>query len=98
MSTVDARTTIMDAAEQWHEEDMDGAFIFFSTTNDNKKGADVAAYVEKYKLGVIVKMRPTRNPNSENMLTMWVWTVNKKNFLSYWHQSTRYKENYKSDN
>lgn len=95
-SSSSARECVIDAAEKWHEEDMDGAFIYFSTVHTDR-GAEVGAYIRKYKLGVVTKMRPTLNPNSDNMLSMWVWTVNKKNFLAYWHKTNRYKENYKSE-
>lgn len=92
-----AREAVVDAAEGWFEEDKDGSYIFFSTTNEHRIGHATAAYIEKYNLGVVHKTRPTRNPNSENMLTMWVWTVNKKNFEAYWHKTNRYKKEYKSN-
>jgi hypothetical protein len=94
MSDNDARKSVVDAAEQWHEEDVDGAFVFFSSFGSSTAGQNIAAYIEKYKLGTVMKTRPTLNPNSGNVLTMWVWTVNKRNFRRFWRKTKRYKENY----
>lgn len=92
-----AREAVVDAAEEWYENGKDGAYIFFSTTNESRIGHAIAIYIEKYKLGVVHKTHPTRNPNSENMLTMWVWTVNKANFQAFWHKTRRYKKEYKEN-
>ncbi len=97
MDCNEAREAIVDAAEDWFDKDKDGAFIFFSATSDSRMGHEVAAYIEKYNLGVVQKTHAMRNPNSDNMLTMWCWAVNKRNFKSYWHKTNRYTKNYKEN-
>lgn len=95
MQCKEAREAIVDAAEDWFTEDKDGAFIFFSATSDSRMGLKIEAYINKYNLGVVHKSRATRNPNSDNMLTMWMWAVNKRNFKEFWHKTNRYQKNYK---
>lgn len=97
MSCKTAREAIVDAAEDWFTDDKDGAFIFFSTTNNSKIGSQIGAYITKYRLGTWMRTRPTLNPNSDNMLTMFVWTVNKQNFVRYWKNTKRYKANHVDD-
>ena len=92
-----AEESVTDAAQAWFEDDMDGAFIFFSVTNNSSRGRDMVEFIEKHDLGTVAKMRPTINPNSDNMLTMYVWTVNKSHFKSFWHKTDRYKEDYKDN-
>lgn len=76
-------TIFKDIAHTWFDNDYGYAYIFFSTTSPSKSGHNLATYITKHKLGTITKMRPVKNGNTENMLTMWVWTVNKKNFKAY---------------
>lgn len=97
MGSETARDAVIDAAEGWFEKDMDGAYIFYSVTSDSKIGHAIESYIGKYKLGMVHKTHSTRNPNSENMLTMWVWTINKTNFKAYWHSTKRYAKKYKND-
>lgn len=76
-----------EAARDWFEEDVDGAFIFWSTANHSilqVRGAEIATYIEKHKMGKVHKTSSMRNPNSEHMLTMWIWEVNKSAFKKFW--------------
>lgn len=84
-----AERSALDAAYYWFEHDKDGAHIFFSVTNRKLHGKNLAAYIIKNKLGTVIKTSPTKNPNSGNMLTMWVWTVNKATFRAFWDKHRR---------
>lgn len=78
---------VLNAAQQWCEDDMDAAFIFFSVIDMYAStGKALQEYIKKQKLGSVTRMRPTHNPNSGNMLTMYVWRVNKTNLRRYWRQ------------
>lgn len=96
MGCDNAREAVVDAAEWWFEKDKDGAYIFYSVTSDSRIGHAIESYIAKYKLGVVQRTHSTRNPNSENMLTMWMWTINKTNFKAYWHNTKRYAKKYKN--
>lgn len=81
----DSEKTIKDAARDWFENDMDGSFIFFSVTELYvAKGKDIAKYIKQHKLGKTHKTKSTKNPNSGNMLTMWMWEVHKTNFQKFY--------------
>lgn len=80
-----AKEAIADAARDWFDNDRDGAFIFYSVTKDYlQKGDGIKKYIEKKELGTVFKTRSLRNPNSENLLTMYLWQVNKKNFEKFY--------------
>lgn len=98
MDSNNAEEAVTDAAQNWFEGNKEGAFIFFSVIDKAEIGDEIAEHIVKNQLGSVVKMRPTLNPNSENILTMFVWTVNKSNFKSFWHKTERYKKHYKDDN
>lgn len=91
-----AREAIVDAAEGYFEEtENHRAYILFTTTGTARIGHNMAQYIAKYHLGVTHKTRPTVNGNTGNMVTVWLWTVNKRNFEAYWHKTNRYNKNYK---
>jgi len=87
MSADNAMQALVEAAESWYENDNDGAYIFFSVTNKSKRGDEMAALIKKLRLGTVLVTKATKNRNSGNMLRMYVWTVNKNNFKSFWLKS-----------
>lgn len=77
----------IDAANDWFAGEVrNGAYIFFSTTSGHKIGHNLAVFIEEHGLGKVIQTKPNRNPNSGNLLTMWVWTVDKKNFKAFWNK------------
>lgn len=52
-------------------------FIVFSTVRGTN-GKDLASYIKLNGLGTATKNKPALNPNSGNMLTVWVWRVDRK--------------------
>jgi hypothetical protein len=93
-----AREAVVDAAEGYFEEvDLTRAYILYTTTGDSRIGLAITQYISKYRLGVVQKTRPTLNNNTGNMVTAWMWSVNKRNFESYWHKTNRYIKNYKNN-
>ena len=60
-------------------------FILFTEVKEKgeDRGEKLARYIKENKLGSVVKT-PTRiNPNSDNKLHCFIWTINKKN-LKEW--------------
>lgn len=58
------------------------AFIVFSTVSGSN-GGTFTTYIRKHKLGTVTKMRANKNPNSQNMLSMWVWRVDRAKLLKH---------------
>lgn len=64
---------------------MDGAYVTFATANMglegtlglNTIGSRLATYIRKHDLGKVVTMKPVRNPNSGNILAVWLWQLNR---------------------
>lgn len=77
------------AAEGWFGGDLDGAFIFFSAVRGYDEGKELTGYIRKNKLGKVFKTDALRNPNSGNMLTMWVWQVDKISFKRWWNNKNQ---------
>lgn len=91
-----AREAVVDAAEGYFQETTNRrSFILYTTTGNSRIGHAITRYIAKYKLGAVQKTRPTLNGNTGNMVTAWMWSVNKKNFEAYWHKTNRYKKEYK---
>lgn len=59
------------------------AMILFSDVVDGDDvqspvpGSQLAAYITKEKLGTIWQSPEQHNPNTDNTIVLWVWTVNK---------------------
>lgn len=52
----------------------------FGFPPSTKRYGDLFAnYIEKNRLGTVVRSREVVNPNSSNLLTTYVWTVNPRN-------------------
>lgn len=54
-------------------------------------GDKLASYIRRYRLGSVSAARKARNPNSGNILGVYVWTVNRK-ALAKWYTTHPYKE------
>lgn len=61
------------------------AFIIFSDTERTKfkYGLDLAEFIKKNKLGTVGKTRAKINPNSNNKIIMWTWSINLKAFAKW---------------
>lgn len=81
--TSSGERAVLDAAEDWFGYDNQRAFIFYSTVRGTR-GEEITQYIRKHRLGVVKKMPPTMNGNTDNLLTMWVWAPNKQNFERWW--------------
>ena len=76
--------------ERFVEQEERVPFYFFTDTREVGGGSDgknLASYITKHKLGRIVQSRYKRNPNSGNMLRVWIWETNKRNFIRWYNKN-----------
>lgn len=72
-----------------HQEQLTGAFFIFSQAGSRSHYGDkLAAYIEEHKLGEVVVVGRKRNPNSGNMVKMFVWMPD-VNALKAWAKEHR---------
>lgn len=66
------------------------AFYLFTDTGGSKRssGGKLAKFITENKLGIVTASPTKRNPNSQNMLTVWVWAVNRRAFNA-WRRKNR---------
>jgi len=56
----------------------DGAFMMFSCPTSNSIGRKLAEFIKDNEFGVVTESPVRRNPNSGNMLRVFMWALNKK--------------------
>lgn len=49
------------------------AFVLFSDTAHSKGGNDLYRYIVENEIGNIMEFGPRKNPNTGNMIKLWVW-------------------------
>ncbi len=70
-----------DYDEPWRQ-----AFLIFTdNVSDSDNGKDLEDYIKEHKLGTVKATRQRRNPNTENMIKVWIWTPNERN-LKAWYR------------
>lgn len=71
-------------------------FVFSSITNGKtggkSPGTELAEFIEANGLGTVVKSGPSKNGNTKNKLTMWVWTPDKKALKAWGNKMAKNKE------
>ncbi len=82
---------LKDICQDWFD-DTPRAFLIFSCTNTEKAGKRLANYIKRNDLGVTHRMRPRLNPNSGNILHMWVWSVNNRKFKKFGKKKNWYQK------
>lgn len=73
------------AADGLYSDEYQGRFRFMvftgSTENDSlKTAAALKAFILKNKLGEVIKTKKRENPNTTNIIQMYVWTINHNTF------------------
>lgn len=65
--------------EVWRQfSPMGGSFIMFSCPTKYKMGRKFKQFIERHNLGTVHVSEVRKNPNSGNLLRMYMWTVNHK--------------------
>lgn len=54
-----------------------GALVFTQAVTGNTYGKEFADNIVKHKLGKVIEAPAFRNPNSRNMVTTWVWVIDR---------------------
>ena len=49
--------------------------VIYSTRDG--MGPRLTRYIRRHRLGKVVSSRPSRNPNTTNLIKVWTWTVDK---------------------
>jgi hypothetical protein len=80
---------IEDVCEEYYIHEHRCAFYIFSDIQDKVAGKNLRKYILKNKLGTIT-MSPIRvNPNSDNSLRVYIWTISRANLRKYWYKNCR---------
>ena len=58
-----------------------------------KRGDQLAAYIEKNKLGSVVRSKPKVNPNSSNTVRAYLWSVSASGFHK-WAKAQKWYEKF----
>ena len=58
--------------------------VFTEVQGDGGYGRKLAAYIRKHKLGTVVGSRVATNPNSDNRLRGYIWTINPRALEGWW--------------
>lgn len=53
--------------------------------NMGNYGEALAKFITEHNLGEVIETNPTRNPNSGNRVTAWLWTPNKRGLVKFWN-------------
>ncbi len=59
----------------WNDADRCAFVVFSDRSGRGRSGPALAAFIKRHKLGTVVSTRSKKNPNSGNMITIWVWGV-----------------------
>ena len=78
-----SRESLLESAEDFFLDDR-CAFIIFTDIQGSSKGRTLSRMIKKLKLGDVIVTRSKRNPNTNNLVTVWVWRVNQTAFKSWW--------------
>lgn len=81
------KTVICDVCKTYFEDEKQCAFYMFSDINYKIAAKNLVKFIKKNKLGLITKSPSRVNPNSGNSLTIWLWTINKRNLKLYWKKN-----------
>lgn len=58
--------------------------IFSDIGPKHTRGNPLASYIRRHKLGKVVSTNWNVNPNSDNPLKVWVWTLDGKMLKKWW--------------
>lgn len=92
------KQTIKEVCRDMYGEDSKSAFLVFSDIKKKIAGKNLARYIIKNNLGRITKSPSAINTNSGNSLTIWTWTINKRNLYNFWitMQKEQYGDQYRN--
>lgn len=78
-----------DGENEWgdYSDPWEQAFLVFTdNVSDSDYGNKLAKYITEHKLGGVKATRQRRNPNTTNMIKVWVWTPNERNLKKWYNK------------
>lgn len=78
---------LCDVGVQRFDEGKECAFYIFTDIDTQKYGAALAKYITDNELGQIAASKSKINPNSDNRLRVWVWSVSDRAFHRWWRKN-----------
>lgn len=73
-----------------------GAFLIFSQATgrhlNRKYGEEFASFIRKHNLGTLASPPAKINPNSENLLKVWLWGPNMRGITTFLRAKERVKK------
>ena len=60
------------------------AYLLFSGVFPHQYGPDFKSFILENNLGTVMETRPTRNPNSNNLVIIYIWTVDRDKLMAWW--------------
>lgn len=66
-------------------EQFNGIYLMYSDINTCQRGETLTKYILENKLGDIATLPPQTNPNSGNLLKVWLWSIDFK-VLDAWKE------------
>ena len=58
-------------------------YVFSDNFEEEEEGTKLARYITRHKLGAVVATRKRRNPNTHNLIQVWVWAPREKALRSW---------------
>ena len=52
------------------------AYIVFTDNNNHTRGIELARFIRKRHLGTLINTGQRKNPNSGNLVKLWIWAPN----------------------
>ena len=84
-----SKESVFKVADSFFNEDYKSAFIIFTDINKKNHGESLRAFIKKNKLGSVTKQRAKKNPNSGNMIHLFVWHVNENALLKWYKKNLK---------
>jgi len=79
ITSTSSKSIIADVVGDFFHDDSKCTYIIFTDYSKNRNGDNLKKYIEKNKLGTVTKQRAKRNPNSKNIINLFVWSINQNN-------------------
>lgn len=69
-----------------HRKAQCGHVVFTDANAQNSCAKRLFAYIRRHNLGSVVSCRAAQNPNTLRMVKVYIWTLNKQNFINWYNQ------------
>lgn len=78
------KSIVKEIAVDYFYENSRCAYYIFTCQSSKSIGKRLAKFVESNGLGTVTTLTSKRNPNSGNMIKMWMWAVNMGGLNKYY--------------